>query len=212
LANSRKLRGRCIAGKEYFRQNRFGAWIRPVSDRQTGELTVRETTCGKGVYPELLDIVSIPLQRPLPQAYQVENILIAPGQSWVKDGKLDKKYLPKMLDDVPSLWSNGWHSSNGLNDRLPQEKAEREIRSSLVFIKPESFVIHVDQEFKGKKARAKFKYKGTEYWLIITDPIENKFKSKPVGDYKITKEVFLCISLGEPYREWCYKLVAGVIT
>jgi hypothetical protein len=210
LANSRKMSGRCIAGKEYIGYNKFGAWIRPISARQSGELSLHEITCEKEGSPKLLDIITIPLKKLSPKAYQVENALIDSSKKWVKHRELNKNFVSKILDDVPTLWSNGRHSSNGLNDRVPIEEAEQKIRSSLVLIKPDSFSIHVEQEKSGKKARAKFKYKGIDYWLVITDPIEDKYKKKPAGDYEIKGEIFLCVSLGEPYRGWCYKLVAGV--
>jgi hypothetical protein len=38
LANSRKMSGRCIAGKE-FDNGRLGAWLRPISARATEELS-----------------------------------------------------------------------------------------------------------------------------------------------------------------------------
>ena len=211
LANSIKINGRCVAGKEILGHNKFGNWIRPVSARQKGELSVHEISYDQVSCPKLLDIVTIPLRKRSPQTYQVENTLIESGRKWVKSREFNKNSVAKMLDDVPTLWLNGWNSSNGMNDRIPQEIAEQQIISSLLLIKPISLRIHVEQEFKGKKARAKFKYKGVEYWLVITDPLEEAYKKKPAGDYKISGEVFLCVSLGEPFDGWCYKLVAGVI-
>jgi len=38
LANSRKLQGRCIAGREIV-QGKPGAWIRPVSAREHEEVS-----------------------------------------------------------------------------------------------------------------------------------------------------------------------------
>jgi hypothetical protein len=211
LANSRKINGRCVAGKEYLGHNKFGNWIRPVSARPKGELSSQKISYERGSNPKLLDIVTIPLQKRSPQTYQVENILIESGRKWVKVKELDKNDLIKMLDDVPTLWLNGWHSSHGMNDRIPQKIAEQQIKSSLLLVRPDSFRIHVEQERKGKKARARFKYKGVEYGLVITDPIEDLYKKKSTGGYKISGKVVLCVSLGEPFEGWCYKLVAGVI-
>ena len=47
----------------------------------------------------------------------------------------------------------------------------------------------------------------------MTDPIlEEGYFDKYIGDYPIAeKDVYLCVSIGEPYEGYCYKLVAGVI-
>jgi hypothetical protein len=45
LANSIKDNGRCIAGREVL-ANRYGGWIRPVSDRATAELSLAEYGIG----------------------------------------------------------------------------------------------------------------------------------------------------------------------
>ena len=39
LANSSKLNGRCIAGKEIIEDGRVGDWIRPVSVREKQEVS-----------------------------------------------------------------------------------------------------------------------------------------------------------------------------
>jgi len=72
LANSRKMSGRCVAGKEVSGSS-FGAWIRPVSARQHQEISVSDRRYKDGHTVSLLDIVSIPLLAAQPGTYQSEN-------------------------------------------------------------------------------------------------------------------------------------------
>lgn len=45
----------------------------------------------------------------------------------------------------------------------------------------------------------------------VTDPrIERAYLAKADGDYPFG-ECYLTVSLGEPFNEYCYKLVAAVI-
>lgn len=80
FANSRKLNGRCVAGREWDGR-RFGAWIRPVSAREKGELDV-ERYYGDWADPHLLDVIEMSLLEPRPSSYQAENHLVDPGAKW----------------------------------------------------------------------------------------------------------------------------------
>ena len=228
LANSRKEGGYCIAGKEIINHQVTSNWIRPVGDTETGEL-YRPYVILKTPFPKLpkwlnfifslfiqrkfrprvLDIIAIPLVEPQPHAYQKENYLIDVKQNWIKAPKI---ILPTQLtqwcDPVSSLWINGYHSSKGLNDRIPLVKVTDTITSSLVLITPEHLVIKVLPE----KVRAEFVFNQQKYNLVITDPrIEQSYRRKPLGDYLLQQQAYLCISLGEPFKGYCYKLVAAVI-
>lgn len=57
----------------------------------------------------------------------------------------------------------------------------------------------------------KFTYRGTTYRMDVTDPaIERMYLSQADGHYDIAKPV-LCVSLGDPYQGYFYKLVAAVL-
>jgi hypothetical protein len=50
-----------------------------------------------------------------------------------------------------------------------------------------------------------------EYWLWVTDPIaERRYLPESDGEYAVG-EAYLTISIGEPYQDYCYRLVATVI-
>jgi ATP-dependent DNA helicase RecQ len=213
LANSRKYSGRCIAGKE-LANNRIGAWIRPVSSRETGELSVEEISFADGNTPQLLDIILVELARHSPQACQSENFTIVDFQKWIKLGTLPVSEVYRLCDHVDCLWINGYSSYNGINDRIPLGLTDDGLSNSLLFIKPYHLCITVEEGSKLlKKVRTKFKFNDVKYWLTVTDPvIENQYLKEELGEYPIEDEnAFLCVSLGEPHEGYRYKLVAGII-
>lgn len=218
LANSRKISGRCIAGKEKIEQG-FGEWIRPISQRPTGEISEYDRMYQNGDDPQVLDLITIPLLEYKPHYYQSENHLIDDSFSWKKTGQLVWMEVEALGDKIEgNLWINGYSSYNGMNDRIP-EKTANTLKSSLVLVQPEQISILVDTEGgefgnARRKVRAKFILNTKEYKLAITDPhIERTFLKKQDGQYPmVAQNVYMCISIGEPYNGFCYKLVASVIT
>lgn len=86
LANSRKLKGRCIAGKRLGPGKEAGNWIRPVSKRENQEVSEDERQYEDGSDPRVLDIVEVPMLRPTPVGCQTENWLLDPAKYWKKVG------------------------------------------------------------------------------------------------------------------------------
>ncbi|MBU4311245.1 MAG: hypothetical protein KJ706_00815 [Candidatus Omnitrophica bacterium] len=200
LANSYKLQHRCVAGKGI----KDHKWIRPVSTIGTGELTIPQISFSDGKMPQLLDIIKVPFDVLKPLSCQPENILIS-NEKWEKTGEFQKDKLPELCDNPESIWFNEKY----YNDKIKVEYFEKvKIESSLFLIKPDSLKILQD-----KKSRAIFEYNTVKYNLAITDPItKDEFNKKDKGEYTInTRDVYLCISLGEPFQGFCYKLVAGII-
>jgi hypothetical protein len=213
LANSRKWSGRCIAGKE-IRDKKLGGWVRPVRAEGTGELSYQDIRYRKGGTPKLLDIITVPLVKYNPHSYQTENYLVDIKSRWIKTGVLPVSLVPRLCDTPATLWINGYNSLKGCNDRIPLDRVEKEITSSLYFIEPASLAIIVENEYNDKrKVRAEFIYNEVVYKLAITDPeVEIKYLNQDDGSYQVNKpQVYLCVSLGEPYNGYCYKLVAGII-
>lgn len=212
LANSRKLGGRCLAGMELVR-NKLGAWIRPVSKHGNGELSLYDIQFDDGTTPELLDIVTIPLLKHAPHNYQSENYIIDNQEYWVKNGRLKSTLLNRLIDDIDTLWINEYHSSSGLNDRIPQSRAEEELGTSLALICPQSLSLVVQFEYNRNKVRANFQYNDEPYCLTVTDcKVENDYLNREPSTYQVTAEnVHLCVSIGEPFQGYCYKLVAAII-
>ena len=213
LANSRKLSGHCIAGRK-IKDGVLGEWVRPVSSRNTGELLFEEIIFPEGELPQPLDIVSLLLGERIFHPFQRENFLADITKPWKKVGEFPESDVPELCDKANSLWLNGYNSYNGLNDRFPVEFEKDKFGGSLLLIQPVHPVILVQEELDGKrKIRCQFSYNGEVYRLSVTDPfIEEAYLGKAQGKYSMkNSRTYFCISIGEPYRGFCYKLVAGVI-
>jgi hypothetical protein len=216
LANSRKINGRCIAGK-VIGGGDSGEWIRPVGAAEHGEL-FSERLYANGTDPQLLDIIRIKLVRRTAHGCQTENHLVDLSQQWAKEGTLSWQNLVTLVDDVQlPLWYDGVSSGNGLNDRIPAEIAAALPKSlALIEVKDLELRLGVEGAYFGnprRKVRAHFVYKDTEYVFAVTDQnIEMRFTDKPAGYSETLPVARLCLSIGEPYQGACYKLVAGILT
>jgi len=215
LANSRKLSGRCIAGREVV-NDRPGGWIRPVSNREHQEVSEEERRFDDGTDPKVLDIIKVPLIGHRPDGYQQENWELDPNHYWRRTGRLSWDALQAFVEPDGPLWRlDQRHSYHGLNDRVTLEKASG-ISSSLRLIRVKSLEVSVrspGQEFGNPKRRlqGRFRYAGALYHLWVTDPVyERLFLGQPDATHELG-ECCLTISLGEPYDGYAYKLIAAII-
>jgi hypothetical protein len=85
FANSRKMSGRCVAGKEWL-DGRPGSWVRAVSDRPTRELRPAERHYENGREPQLLDLIDVQFKDFAPLSHQSENHVIDARSCWVNQG------------------------------------------------------------------------------------------------------------------------------
>ena len=212
LANSRKISGRCLAGKVI----ETNEWIRPVSNRDTEEISEEERRYKNGQMPQLLDIINIQIKEHKPKLFQNENYLIDDGFYWEKIDCYNEDMM-NLLDTPNDLWGTQSSSYQGCNDRIPENIANN-YSNSLYLIKPQSLNIIVREEGREfgtpkRKVRAEFTYNNTKYCFPITDPIvESNYLSGENGDFTLDIEnIFLCLSIGLPYNNYCYKFVASII-
>ncbi len=220
LANSRKMSGRCIAGKELLPAESgpgipVGGWIRPVSARPSEEVSEYERQYQDGSDPRVLDIINIPMLNPQPKDYQQENWLIDNSRYWVNTGRVTPDQLNEITDSTETLWPNGNSTFNGLNDRVTLETA-RGLHNSLRLIRVRDLALSVSApranfgNFR-RSVQGRFQHNGSDYWLRITDPdYERQYLQQPDGDYSVG-DCFLTISLGEPFQGHSYKLIAAII-
>lgn len=212
LANSRKTTGRCIAGKQW-QSGKPGEWVRPVSMRSTHEISEEELRYEDGSNPQLLDILKVPCNAPQPTNHQHENHVIDQDYYWVKVGTLPWENIQPCLDNPNTLWGVGEGSYAGINNRIV---VGQEDGISLYLISVEKLQLLVgikSPEFADSKraVRGKFIYRGVKYQMDVTDPlIERSYLRQTDGQYNIPHPI-LCISLGDPYQGYFYKLIAGVL-
>ena len=210
LANSRKTSGRCVAGKEFV-QGSPGAWIRPVSSRPTHEISIDERRYQDGRDPNLLHVISVQClsQQSLP--HQPENHLIDDGYYWSQQGTLNFANIDSWLDAPATLWDARHSGYEFTNNRVPDTVVTA---SSLYLIRVNSLDLIVgakSAQFPKRIVRGEFTYGLWPYRLAVTDPhVEAAYLAGPDGRYTLRSPV-LCVSLGDPFQGYFYKLIAAVL-
>lgn len=214
LANSRKISGRCIAGRE-LANGQLGAWIRPVSNREHEEVSADERRYQDGTEPQVLDIIDVPLIGPRPQPHQLENWLLDHNFYWTKINRLSNINLSSFIEANGPLWVNGHHTFHGRNNKIPVDQLEGSGRSlRLIYVPGLQLLVHVPSASFGdhkRRIEANFHFNGDDYTLRVTDSsIEDRYLAMLDGSYNLGSS-YLTVSLGEPSRGDYYKLVAAVI-
>jgi hypothetical protein len=214
LANSRKISGRCVAGKEIAASG-FGGWIRPVSSRPTGELSEHDRQYQNGTDPKLLDVIDIQMTQHIPHGFQTENHVIDDQVHWHLVRTCTPAELAGAVDNVPGvLWNNDSSSSNGLHDRVADATAAL-LQGSLLLIAVNKLTVSIAVEGAAfnnakRKVRGSFIFNNVAYMLSITDPVvEREYLKRPDGEYDAGPAT-LCVSLGDTWQGYAYKLIAGV--
>lgn len=210
LANSYKVGGRCIAGKEILPDGSVGEWIRPVSSRPKEGVSEIERHYEGEIEPAVLDVIEVPLISARPKMHQQENWLLDPDIYWEKVDRRTPTSLQRLADPVAPLWMNGYSSSNGENDRIPGYSINN-VKTSLRLIRLPKLELQVTSEYGRKRVRGRFQFSRVEHCFSVTDPryLQN-YQSKYPNSYNI-EECFLTISIGELYRGYYYKLIAAII-
>ena len=184
LANSRKLSGRCIAGREIVNQQP-GPWIRPVSGREHQEVSWEERHYEDGSDPSVLDVMDVPLVEPRPHQFQQENWLLDSTFYWRKTGRMDWAGLQDFVEPEGPLWVNNLT----IDVSCP----------GAAFGNPK------------RRLQGQFQFQGVWYHLRVTDPVyERRFLALPDAQHRLG-ESCLAISLGEPFEGYAYKLIAAII-
>jgi hypothetical protein len=186
-------------------------WIRPVSERPSEELSIEERRYQDGTDVQVLDIVDIEFKNPRPHACQQENHVIDDDYYWERVGRFRAADLLAGAVTNGPLWVDGFSSSNGYNDRIPTDIADR-LPSSLILVAPPTVVLSVRQGFRKRQVRIGFSLGTVHYNFTVTDPrVEAEYLRREDGDYPSASRTLVCVSLGEPFEGFRYKLAASVV-
>jgi len=215
LANSYKLRGRCVAG---LRADGKG-WIRPVSELAGGTLGATHYTCEGGSAVRPMDLVEIDIAGGQPLKHQRENVLLTPSRWRLLERPAPIEYAdiigPASVSAGPLLGGTG--DRRNLAD-FPQGA----YASSLALVAP------TDTEWEktttssnNPQLRCHFQVGKNKYNLAVTDPAWiPRFAQFDHGIHRADEigvdadqRLLLCVSMGEPIPATgdCYRLVAAVI-
>jgi hypothetical protein len=200
LANSRKMRNRCIAGID----SQTGEWLRPCCGTGVEGVpwNVRQVA---GVEPQLLDIIEIPLAADGPHRdIQPENRQLLEG-AWKKLGTATIDQVAGYCQKSGFVLHNKdrWIHDFALRD-VPESK-----RRSLCLVRVQT-AFSTEGTYRGKRVNARFTHDQVEYSMPVTDSaFERRFPAYGTADAK----GLLTVSLGSPFERdgCCYKFVAGVI-
>ena len=155
---------------------------------------------------------------PSPRPHQPENWQIISSTQWQRLRRLGSQKARRWLHQVaipgPQLLGSA-------ADRFSYaELVEHPIRSSLCVVEPAEVRWRITTDFRGnRQVRASFKLAGTSYDLSVTDPgwtarLANlRFGSYSNSEAGIlgSQAIFLTVSLTEPFKGNCFKLIAAVI-
>lgn len=208
LANSGKHSSRCVAGKEITGSQ---LWIRPVSGRERGEVSLEERRYEDRSEPQLLDIIDIPLVEARPDGCQQENWLLDPKCRWTRVRRFPESDLDQLLDPVENLWID---ETSQTTDRVLQSQEHR-FQTSLRFIRVDDLVLSVSySRYKGsRQVRGQFRHAGESYDLVVTDPVvKDSYRTKSNREYPYGP-CYMTISLTGLFqsRRARFKLIAAVI-
>jgi hypothetical protein len=215
LANSRKPGGHCVAGRT-FSKDEYLTWLRPVSTRNTHEISDAEQSYADGTGAQVLDFIKVTFSGVQPHLHQTENHVIAAAR-WEKHSEATWDDVEIATETVEApLWHDGTKSFHGLNDKVSEEVLKT-LHNSLCLVEPEKLTLVVAQESKygggyERRVRADFTLNKTPYNFVVTDPwIERKYYAMDDGRHEV-KTSRLCLSLPEIINGNATKLVAAVIT
>jgi hypothetical protein len=207
LANSRKLAGRCAAGLRLD----TGGWVRMVSKLHNGILNISHLYLDNGNEAAVLDVLDIGLANPKPDIHQPENWLLD-GSVWRLHGSQDRT---PFADCLKKAIVPGPDVLRGTSDRVAWADLQvKHVEASLALVAPDELKLELIHKPNGRhQVRGRFVLQHCEFNLSMTDPVwEKRIHNEGNLCLRQSERKFLVtVSLGEPFNDYCYKVIAAVI-
>jgi hypothetical protein len=205
FANSVKHHQHCVAGKDIITKE----WIRPVGDENGCELQDEQTKYknkyGK-YFAKPLQKMKIKFVKKSPLLNQPENHIVS-DDIWIQNYKIDHSEIVNYLDSPPNLWIDNISPNDRVDYQLIQKQTIK-ITQSLYLIQVKKIHIYWKDRSnfeQNPQRRGIFEYNQVTYDLPLTDPNFSEFEEQDL------ENKFLCISLGEEFNGYCYKLIASIL-
>lgn len=204
LARSYKLGAWCVAGK-IIGSNQHGKWVRLVGSNTTEGIPSERIRIGKANdLASPLDLVDLSLVMHRPYLYQRENFELS-SDAVHRISHLCAEDAIALADQPSQLWKSRYM---GMTSKLPLSDALQE-QNSLVLIRCSNVRIYPVDSLH-RKFRVRFAHLGVAYDLPVTDPkVALLAEGMPGG--RMIPDALLTLSLGLPFHDYCYKLVASLI-
>jgi hypothetical protein len=198
LAKSIKHGKYCVAGKDINSKE----WLRPVSDIKGAELSEQQCKCTNERWNsnpyncKVLHKIEMKFLQHAPLLNQPENFIVS-NEVWRQQFKIENTEIINYLDSPETLWDD--------EDKLEFALIENHsisIQQSLYLIIVDNLELYMNTM---NKRRASFIYKNVNYDLSVTDPNFDNILNNGQNLQNI-----LCVSLGENFNGYCYKIVATI--
>jgi hypothetical protein len=227
LANSVRSGHRCVAGKELIRNGDswdVGPWIR-ITDPGTKDGSVRYelTRCRGGQEVQVLDVVEVPMQKPVGDEDHPEDWFVDTSQRWTHLTRLDVHELLRKCDNPIDLWRDG-----GDGRSVPEGYVRKMGEPSTLFLIENPLNARVsfwkERGTRGRdsdtiekiRMRLCCTYGGVTHTFDITDPIFTEryhlFDRAEAREQTMRLEnpLHLCVSLTRPWNGRQYKIAATI--
>lgn len=228
LANSVRSGHRCVAGKELVRDGdswEVGKWVR-ITDPGTKDGSVRYelTRCRGGEEVQVLDVVEVPMQKPVGHEDHPEDWFVDTSQRWTHLTRLPVEELSRIADSPIDLWRDG-----GDGRSVPEGYVQKMGGPSTLFLIENPLNARVsfwkergasgrDSSDTIEKVRMRLTctYGGLSHVFDITDPnfteryhLFDRAESRE-QTMRLENPLHVCVSLTRPWNGRQYKIAATI--